>query len=130
MIETALLSILKNNPAVNAIVGSRVYPMYLPQTVTSACLVYQQVGSSEDYSCDGPEGLVDARFQITCWAPAHATAVNLAAAVKRCLAFYRSSTEGISATRIMGMGDIPNLGEVENVNRYGRFIDVTISYQE
>jgi len=129
MIETDLLSLLKNYPAISDIVGERIYPMYLPQGLRTAAIVYQQIGSPTEYSCDGPE-LIDYRFQITCWSPTSVVTSRLAAAVKRC--FYNAgfANEGILAVRIENMSDVPYTGEVESAVRYGKFVDVVISYRE
>ena len=130
MIETVLMGILKNDAAITAIAAGRVYPVILPQGAVMPALVYQQISSSEPYTCSGPVGLIDIRFQITCWAASHNQVVNLAAAVKNALSFYRSTTEGIEGTRIESIGDISYIGSAEAQSRYGKYVDVTISYKE
>ena len=130
MIETELLSLLKNDPGITDIIGARVYPLYLPQGLRTAAIVYQQIGSSEDYSTAGAIGIVDYRFQITCWSPTSLPTVQLAAAVRNCLTNAGFSTEGILAVRIEGTGDIGYVGETEAANRYGKYLDVIISYAE
>lgn len=55
-------------------VSGRVYPVLLPQSPTYPALTYQLISDPRGHTHDGPDGLVDARYQITTWAPREAYA--------------------------------------------------------
>ena len=130
MIEEALLNILKNDAAISAIASDRVYPVYVPQGEREPCVTFSLVGGDEGYSCDGPIGLVDARFQISCFAATHAVAADLGRAVKKKMNGYCDSTEGIQCCRASEPVDVPYFGDAEEQTRFGKFVEVIISYNE
>lgn len=128
MIEMALISILNSDPAITDVISGRIYPLYLPQSVTLPAVVYQQIGSPGDYTNDGPTGMRNVRLQLTCWAAAHVDAVNLAADISDRLSGHYDTAAGIADTHIESIGDIPYIGAAEQADRYGRYIDVVIVY--
>ena len=129
MIEEALVNILKNDPAIKNIVSGRVYP-YIPQGIKTSCITYQQTGGDEDHSSDGPIGLVDARFQITCWAPTPIAVTVLSRKVKKRLNGYSDEIEGIQYIKSAEPVDVPYFGEAEQQTRFGRMIECIISFND
>ena len=63
--EDSIYLQLKNNPAVAAIVSTRIYPLVIPQDQTQPAIAYQVVSELPDYSHDG-RGNSDIRVQFTC----------------------------------------------------------------
>lgn len=66
-IRPGLRTLILSNGQIAAIVGTRVYPVLLPQGVTADSIVYNRITESESYRYVGPSGLVIARIQIDAW---------------------------------------------------------------
>lgn len=64
MIETGLNTWLRANIAS---VANRVYPRKLPQNPTFPALTYFEVSGDSWYSHQGPSGVREGRYQISCW---------------------------------------------------------------
>ncbi len=134
-IESAIVTLLKTQPSLAALVEGRIYALYLPQGETRTALTYQEIGGPDDMTTDGPLGLVDGRWQINCWAASHAACVALRDVV---LALLRSWATGIVSSgvtiqgvQVLNRGDIPALNDqAEGLTRYGKFLDIQISYNE
>jgi len=132
-IEQAIYRLFAADAALIALIGTRLYPVYLPQTERKAAVVYQQLAETESLTVDGATGLIKARFQFTCWAPSHAAVLSVARALGTLLADYSGDLKGITIahTRILGRGDIPAMDEkAEQAGRYGKYIDVRINYSK
>lgn len=52
--ETGVYALLTNTPALTALVGDRIYPVMLPQTVVVPALVVTQLDEQEEITKDGP----------------------------------------------------------------------------
>jgi len=81
-IRPALRAFLLADAGIAAIVGTRVYPIKIPQGVKVASIVYFRVSGPGDYSMDGPSGLARHRLQLDSWAPTADAATALANLVK------------------------------------------------
>ena len=66
MIESGLVSLLKSDPEISALVGSRVYPVIVPATATYPCLSYHTVSKPPEVTLD-KSAQETARIQIDCW---------------------------------------------------------------
>jgi len=65
-----------------ALVGTRVYPMKLPQNSTYPAIVYQRISGAERL---GSTKLREARYQLSCWGATYASGQALAAQVRDAL---------------------------------------------
>lgn len=83
-----------------AIVGERVYPLFLPQTPTLEAISYQRISNS---GTNGNTAVRESRWQVSCWASTYAGAVSLAEAVKTDLEDHSdvSETPGIKYCRVV-----------------------------
>lgn len=86
MIEAAIFSLLSNDAGVAALVGSRIYPDFLPQDETLPALVYflKKTGFNYIFNSEAPNN-VDTPFSVDCWASTAAGASALVIAVKAVL---------------------------------------------
>ena len=82
MMEAGLHDYLTKDNGVKAIVGTRVYPVYLPQSPTYPAITYQRITTERVGSTTGPSGLARPRFQVDCWATTYAGAKALSTAVR------------------------------------------------
>lgn len=89
-VETALFTRLTSTHAgTAALIGTRCYPLRLPQKPTFPAVVYQRVSSS------GQIGTTDRRtprLQLSCWATTYAGARALAVQVRAALEEYADAT--------------------------------------
>lgn len=86
-IGTLLYGRLAGDSGVAALVGTRVYPMMLPQTPTLPALSYQRVSSTEQ---NGTTTLRTTRYQVDCWAESYSVGQSLASAVKTAMEEWTS----------------------------------------
>jgi len=85
--EGAIWSAILASAPVTALVGTRVYPMMLPQGPTFPAVVYQRISTVPDMLVDGP-GFAPIRMQLSMWATTFDGARTLADAVVTALHGY------------------------------------------
>lgn len=73
-IESGLFAFLSANTGIQAVVGTRIYPLRVPEGATLPALAYHKVSGPSEHSKDGDMSLNHPRFQITCWAATYAAA--------------------------------------------------------
>ena len=132
-IETAINALITGDENVSAIIGTRLYPVYLPQGVLLPAIVYEQIDETDDLTLEGAAGLPDGRFKFTVYAAMHASCLDLTAALKLLLSDYSgvSADVTIEHVRILNKGDLPALNaEAEQLNRFAKFLDVQFSFIE
>lgn len=70
------------DPAIAAIVGTRVFPIQLPQGTRAASIIFQRVSEIESYHNTAPSALMTTRFQFNSVSQLVDEATLLADAVK------------------------------------------------
>ena len=93
-IAAAIYDILKNNSGVSALVGTRIYPLAIPQDATLPAIQYQKISSRGYYTHDG-EAAVRSRIQISAVAETYEAADDIAGAIQSCLSGYRNAAAGV-----------------------------------
>ena len=78
MIEEAIYLHLKNHPGLSALIGTRIYPLRMPQNPTLPAVVYQRISTPRTYSHSGYSNLADPRFQFSVWAESYSGALAVA----------------------------------------------------
>lgn len=78
--EADLVALLRASAAVAAIVGTRIWPVRMPDNATLPGVVYQRVSTVESPDL-GARSLRESRFQLDCWADRFGDTVTTAAAV-------------------------------------------------
>jgi len=106
-VEQTLYDLLRQDAAVSAIVGDRIYPVRLPDEVMLPALVYLKASCIRYASHGGPSKLASSRFQLDCYSPDYLEAKRLALAAVSALhgkkngdiqaAFSENETDGFSA---------------------------------
>ena len=92
-IEAALYIKLAGDSGVAALVGSRIYPLHLPQAPTLPALVYERISTVRTYGHDGQHSPTTVRMQVDSLAPTLAVARSCADAVLAALSGF-SGTVG------------------------------------
>ncbi|WP_137387968.1 DUF3168 domain-containing protein [Rhodoligotrophos defluvii] len=80
-----LAALLTADATVTGLVGSRIYPVVLPQKPRLPALTYTTISDIGQHGSGGPLKLSRPRIQVDCWAETYDQARVLAAAVKRAL---------------------------------------------
>jgi hypothetical protein len=92
-LRPAIRGFLLADDDITAIVGSRIYPVILPQGVRQPSIVYHIIDETEAYHYRGPVGLVASRVQIDAIAPSADAANNLALLAKERLSGFAGPME-------------------------------------
>lgn len=88
-LEAALQGHLAAFPSITAVIGSRVYPLLLPQNVVYPAISYQRITGQTIQSNDGDSKLGYSRIQITAWAATYAESRELAAEIRTALIGFK-----------------------------------------
>lgn len=129
-VEAVLQRIIVNDPAVSALIGSRLYPNIIPQGTPNPAMTYQQISGPRGHDMDGAIGLTKARYQINCWAASYAKAKELAEAVRLTLDGY-SSSGTIKVIFLANEGDLPKTKPgLDQLTRYGKRLDFFLWFTE
>lgn len=119
-ISLLLESALAANSGVTSLVGTRIYPVKLPQAATYEAITYQRISNT---ATNGSTSLRESRFQIDCWAQTYAETQVLAAAVKAALEEYKKvATPGIKQSYVINELDDYD----DDVRVYRTIIDVIL----
>jgi len=136
-IEKALVSMLTSDANVNAKVGSRIFPVFVPKGQMLPAITYQEISGVRDSHMKGASGLVNARYQINCWTKKYRAARELADLVRVALApesdTYPDTIEGISIQAIMLLNenDVPSIhSDNEELSGHGKMLDFSIWFKE
>jgi len=87
-IESELLTRLKADGALAALVVARIYPGLLPQKPTFPAVSYRRVSGVRVHNLDGASGRATPRFQFDSWAETKSGVLALATAVREALNGY------------------------------------------
>lgn len=89
---------------VSALVGTRIYPLELPQKPTYPAIRYQRISNTDT---NGNTALRETRWQIDCWGQTYAAATALAAQVKAAFEGFTDTnqTPGIKQSYVVNEGD-------------------------
>jgi len=93
-IETALKAYLKAQSGITDICGQRIYFASAPQSVIAPYLVLSKISSPRSMTHDGPDGMTDARFQLSAFAKKYGDAKELIVAVQDALSGYKGTMGG------------------------------------
>jgi len=136
-VETALVKLLIDDSDVNTLVGSRIYPNYVPQGVTLPAITYQEISGVRDTHMTGASGLVQARFQINCWCKTYPDSRTLANYIRIALSpatdDYPKTVVGtyISAIMLLNENDVPSIyGDNEEKSGFGKMLDFSVWFKE
>lgn len=85
MIEQGIEQRLAADSTIAGLVGTRIYPLVLPEACQYPAITYQLISAVEIYTNDGPLGEVRARIQIDTWAKRYSQAKTVDQAVRASL---------------------------------------------
>jgi len=125
-IESGLFAFLEANAGITALVGTRIFPLRVPEGATLPALVYHKISGPSAHSKDGDMSLNHPRYQFTVWADKYADAKAVRTAVNAALnSFVNGSTMGgIVVDQIIAENDA-DLHDPQTLE-FGASIDATI----
>lgn len=127
--ELAVVAILRANPDVSALVGDRIYPLFIPLGSAYPCLTYERVSgshaSSGEMAVQDPDA-GDIRIQVTAWADQYLQGKALTEAVRAALRRWRGTVDGIVVWDIQLAGDGPDLSD-SDLKLFGSSVDYMVS---
>jgi hypothetical protein len=125
-IESGLLAFLVGNTGLTALVGTRIYPLRVPEGAALPALVYYKISGPSEHSKDGDMNLNHPRFQFTAWANKYGDAKAVGTAVTSALNAFAngSSMGGIVVAQIIVENDT-DLHDPQTLE-FGASLDATI----
>jgi hypothetical protein len=109
-------------------VGSRVYPVLLPQNVTYPAITYDLVVDPRALDHSGRTNTTRASYQITSWSPSYATAKIVARAVRESLEDFSGAMDTASVSTIFADGGRDLYDDDVKIHHHAA--DYTILYKE
>jgi len=102
LIEEALFAHLKAHAGLSALIGTRIYPLVLPQNPTLPAITYQKISRVGERAMSSPTPRVArARFQISCWGTSYASVKDVAEQVKAALQDYSGLMGGSGGVQVL-----------------------------
>ena len=80
--ESVLLRMLQEDAGLSALVGSKVFPLFIPSGNYLPCVTFQRLGGRPANTLSGASGLEEIDFQIDVWARDYDEAKAIAKAVR------------------------------------------------
>ena len=133
MITTAISSLLANNSAITDLVGTKIYPMVREQEDGLPAITYQVISGIRSHDISGPNGLVEGRIQINCFAATVLASLQLAAVVRAALNGLRGGAAGVAIECMLleDQGDLPSVEPGnEEMNVFAQMMDFYVLYKE
>lgn len=125
-LESALYTLITADAGTAALIGTRCYPLVLPQDPTLPAARYAIISAVPVTTHDAPGGLVRARVQVDSYASTYAGARTLADTIRAALDGYRA-TSGTIRTAVREIEN-PFFEDVTGLTPVS--IDYFIYYQE
>ena len=114
-------------------VSTRIYPMVRNQEDGLPAVTYQEISGVRNYDLTGPNGLVEGRIQINCFADDPLEAGELAAVVRAALSGHRGGSACVLIEKMLldDQGDLPYIDpENEAQNVFAIMMDFYVLYKE
>lgn len=132
-IKAGLYSFLTGSTPIAAVVGTRVYPMLVPQGAAYPAITYQIVSNNHIRSHGGSSQLAYVRVQINSWAATAAAADSLQELIRNRMDGYAGTMGSVTVQSCFLDGERdafePSPGD-EADRIYGYRQDFTIAYTE
>lgn len=127
-IRVGLRTFLLADASVAALVGTRIYPVKLPQGMNGSSIVFNEISGQGDHHNEGPSGLVRVRMQIGAWSTMADGAHALFLAVKEAIDGYQGMMGSVYVQGVF----IDSWRDIDDTvaNLRGKVADYMINYSE
>lgn len=122
-LEEALRTVLVGDAGVSALVGTRVYPLVIPNGASYPAIAYQTIGREMSQTQSGAISPEDARIQLTCVCTSYAGAKSLMEAI-------RNAVDGKDISGMTVFVESVRDDYAESGKAYVQRIDLKILYKE
>lgn len=127
-IEDDLYTFVTADTDVAALVGNRMYPVVLPQSVTLPALRYLLSDDVPGQTQEGPDGLWRPRLQFDCYATRRSQARDLARAVLARLNGYQGAMGGSTIGALQAQNQLEMFEET--VEAFRVMVDFRVLYND
>ncbi|MEW5921568.1 MAG: DUF3168 domain-containing protein [Bacillota bacterium] len=103
VIEEALYAYLSSHVGLTALVGSRIYPLVMPQGTTLPAVTFSKVSGPRVHAMQHDAGLAYPRFQVSCWGSTYKQAKEVAAQVRAALQDFKGTMGGPGGAEVSGV---------------------------
>lgn len=100
LLESDLTEFILEDTDISAMIDDRIYPIVLPQSPDVPALTYFRVSGARFTTMEGPNELMNPKFQINSWAETYSEAKTLANLVMERLHGYRGA---FNAEEVLGI---------------------------
>lgn len=126
-IENAIYTMLNGHAGLSALVGVRIYPMYLPQTPTFPACAYRRTSSQAVSLLATDTDIIDGRYEVAVFSKTYDECLATANELRKALQRQRGTVSDIVILDIT-IDDIAESFE-QDFEIYEITTDVTISYR-
>jgi len=109
MIESALYSLLSNDPGISVLVGIRIYPVTAKQGTAIPYIRFQNMNMNQEIALTGPTSYHDSLIRIDSLAATVLDAKTLGLKIKTLLNNFSGILAGITIHRIIYKGETDSL---------------------
>ena len=81
MVTAGIFSLLSQNSSINALIGTRIFPVLLPERATLPAVTYQVISMKPQYELQNRVNVTNLRLQIDAWAETYADAKSAVSAI-------------------------------------------------
>ena len=111
-----------------ALIGTRLYPLILPQDPTVPAITFQWISGQRAHAADGAVGLASPRVQFDCWAETYLDVEATFEALRKRLDGFQGAA---GTSRIQGaFFETERDSYDDKVRLYGRSVDFFVWYEE
>jgi hypothetical protein len=114
-IRVAVEAALKGSPAVQSLVGTRVYPLVLTEKRPPPALLYALQSDVKGRNLSGPNGTSAARFEFVCVSRTLSDGQNLAESVRNLIDGLTNSTLGLPGGGSLQLMEVTHKDESDSV---------------
>jgi len=103
LLEEALYSKLTGTAAITALVGTRIFPGYLPQTAALPAMSYWRVAGMREHAQGTDPGVARPRIQIDAWGKKYSQVQSVADALRTALQDSSGLWGGVGGVTILAV---------------------------
>lgn len=131
-LEEALRTRLLADGTVSGLVGTRVFPLVVPQGQALPAIAYQRISGIREHTHEGASGLARPRLQYACVATSFTTARGVADAVRKSLDGFAGVIGSVTVQNIMIQNQIDNynLSADDEASSFTTWLDFVVWYVE
>ena len=127
-IASDLRTFLLADATLGGLIGTRLYPLKLPQDPTVPAMTFQWISGQRAHAADGAVGLASPRVQFDCWAETYLEVESVFEALRKRLDGFRGTA---GASRVQGAFFETERDDYEDEARlYRRSADFFIWHEE